>query len=95
LIYATAGAAIAHASYSSPAVAATLTRPAFVSGKKNVINIGPQLGVGVEQKVTEQLCVKGEVEVASFGTTRLTLPAGRTSVESAQLSAKVGLNYNF
>lgn len=95
LVYATAGVAVAPTRYSSPAIAATLSTPAIISGKKSVTNFGPLVGIGVEQKVTEQLSVKGEVEVASFGKTKLTLPAGRTSVESGQLTAKVGLNYRF
>jgi outer membrane immunogenic protein len=95
LLYATAGVAIAPTRYSSPAIAATLTTPAVLAGRRSVTSAGPLVGVGIEQKVTEQLSLKGEVEVASFGKTKLNLPGGRTSVESSQLTAKVGLNYRF
>jgi outer membrane immunogenic protein len=95
LVYATAGVAVAPTRFSSPAIAATLTTPAIRAGKKTVNNIGPLVGLGVEHRLTEQLSVKGEVEVASFGKTKLNLPAGRTNVESSQVTAKVGLNYRF
>jgi len=95
LVYATAGVAVAPITYSSPAIVATSTTRAVVAGKKSVTSVGPLVGVGVEQKLTEQISVKGEVEFASFGSTTLNLPAGRTTVESSQLSAKIGLNYRF
>jgi outer membrane immunogenic protein len=95
LVYATAGLAVAPTRYSSPAIAATATTAAVRSGKKSVTHVGPLIGIGVEQKLTEQLSLKGEVEVASFSKTKLTLPSGRTNVENGQVAAKVGLNYRF
>ncbi|MFM9976257.1 MAG: outer membrane protein [Beijerinckiaceae bacterium] len=89
LLYATAGVAVASARYNSPAVG--LTR----AGRKSVTNVGPLVGIGVEQMLTENLSLKGEVEVSSFGNKRLILPAGTTNVESGQVAAKVGLNYRF
>jgi outer membrane immunogenic protein len=95
LVYATAGVAVAPTRYSSPAVAATLTTPATLAGKKSVTAVGPLIGIGVQQRLTDNLSLKGEVELSSFGKTKLVLPAGRTSVENSQVAAKVGLNYHF
>jgi outer membrane immunogenic protein len=89
LVYGTAGVAIASTRYNAPAVGA------FRAAKKTVTNIGPVVGLGVEQKLTESLSLKGEVEVAGFGKKKLVFPAGTTNVESSQVSAKVGLNYRF
>jgi outer membrane immunogenic protein len=89
LVYGTAGVAIASARYTSPAVGP------IRAGKKSVLNVGPVVGLGVEHMLTDSLSVKGEVEAAGFGQKKITLPAGRTSVDSSQVTAKVGLNYRF
>ncbi len=89
LVYGTAGIAVASTRYNSPAVGA------FRAAKKTVTNFGPVVGLGVEQKLTESLSLKGEVEVSGFGKKKLVFPAGTTNVESSQVLAKVGLNYRF
>jgi outer membrane immunogenic protein len=95
LVYGTAGVAVTQTRYSSPASAATLGNPATAAGKRSITSVGPVVGIGVEHMLTEQLSLKGEVDYAAFGRQKLTLPAGRTSVDNGQLTAKVGLNYRF
>ncbi len=95
LVYATVGVAASPTRYSSPAVAATLATPATAAGKKTVTSVGPLVGFGAQQRLTDNLSLKGEVEFSSFGKTKLSLPAGRTSVENGQVAAKLGLNYQF
>lgn len=89
LVYGTTGVAFSQARVTSPATGG------FAAGKRDLSQTGFLIGAGVEQKITEAISVKGEVDYAAFGKTRLTFPSGRTKVESGNLSAKVGLNYRF
>jgi outer membrane immunogenic protein len=89
LVYATAGIAVAPTTYTSPA------NGAFLASKKKVNAVGPVAGIGVEQMLTENLSLKGEVEFASFGKTKAKFAAGTSNISSGDVAAKVGLNYRF
>jgi opacity protein-like surface antigen len=89
LVYATAGVAVAPTTFTSPA------NGAFLASKKKVNGVGPIAGVGVEHMLTENLSLKGEVELASFGKTKAKFAAGTSNINSGDVAAKVGLNYRF
>lgn len=89
LVYATTGVAIAQTRLHSPAVGLT------PRGRKDLTRAGLLVGVGIEQKLTRSISLKGEVDYAAFGESRVTLPGGATKVRSGNLTAKVGLNYHF
>jgi outer membrane immunogenic protein len=89
LVYATTGVALVQTRLQSPAVGLT---PA---GRKNISQTGLLVGLGVEQKLTEQIAVKGEVDYAAFGQKSVRFPSGTTKVDSGIFTAKVGLNYHF
>ena len=89
LVFATTGVAFSQVSVRSPAVGS------LAAGKRDLARTGLLIGAGVEQKLTEALSVKGEVDNTAFGQSRVTFPAGTTKVQNGSLSAKVGLNYRF
>jgi opacity protein-like surface antigen len=95
LVYATGGIARSQTRYESPAVVATALTPATIAGRRNNSAFAPVLGVGIEQKLTDQISLKAEVEASPSRRTSVTLPAGRTNVENRQVGAKIGLNYHF
>ncbi|MCA0401742.1 MAG: porin family protein [Proteobacteria bacterium] len=89
LVYGVAGIGIAPVRYTSPAVGATPV------SRKSVTRVGPLLGLGVEQMLTENVSLKGEVDYLMLGKQKVNFAAGRTSITAGELSAKVGLNYRF
>lgn len=89
LVYGVAGVGIAPVRYTSPAVGLT---PA---SRKSETRVGPLVGIGVEQMLTNNLSLKGEVDYLALGKQKMNFAAGRTNITAGELSAKIGLNYRF
>ncbi|KAF0231518.1 MAG: outer membrane [Beijerinckiaceae bacterium] len=89
MVFGTAGLAVGGATYTSPANGANARK------EKSVWRVGSIVGIGAEHMLTEKISLRGDLDFAYFGRSKLSFPAGTTRAESAALNAKLGVNYRF